>query len=124
DVRAFSARRAQVPLKGALARIDVDPRLEAVALYLRDHTPAETVVMTDVPRMLQVMSGRRCIPFVYTVNPPAVLSAGPQLVFYTREIPEAWAVMDAMAPRLEPVLELDPVDDGGRLVRPTVYRAP
>jgi hypothetical protein len=80
--------------------------------------------MTDVPRMLQVMSGRRCVPFAYTLNPPDVRWSGAQLVFYTREIPEASAVMDAVAPRLQPALELDPVDDGGRLVRPTVYRVP
>ena len=124
QVAAFSERRAREPATGSLARIDVDPRLEAVALYLRDHTPADTVLMTDVPRMLQVMSGRRCIPFVYSVDPPAVQTDGAQLLFYTREIAEAAAVMDTVAPRLQPVLELDPVEDGGRLVRPTVYRAP
>jgi hypothetical protein len=120
--RAFDERRAADPQPGPLARIDVDSRLESVAIFLRDRMPPGTVLMTDVPSMLQIMSGRRCIPFVYRVHPPEVLTGNADLVFYTREIPEASAVMDAVAPRLEPVFALPAVDDGGRLVTPTVYR--
>jgi hypothetical protein len=80
--------------------------------------------MTDVPRMLQVMSGRRCVPFVYRVEPPEVLAGDADLVFYTREIPEAAEVMDAVGAGLRPVLELEPYSDGRRTVTPTVYEAP
>jgi hypothetical protein len=123
-VRQFSERRVAEPQDGALARIDVDPRLEAVAVFLRDLTPPDTLVMTDVPRMLQVMSGRRCVPFVYRVEPPEVLAGDADLVFYTREIPEAAEVMDAVGAGLRPVLELEPYSDGRRTVTPTVYEAP
>ncbi|MHC4845676.1 MAG: hypothetical protein ACYTCU_05900 [Planctomycetota bacterium] len=119
---AFAAHRAEHPETGPLARIDVDRRLERVAVFLRDEMPADTLVMTDVPRMMQVMSGRRCTPFVYRLRPPAVLHDQADVVFYTRELAEAAAVMDAMEARYEAVLELDPVFDGVREVIPTVYR--
>jgi hypothetical protein len=122
-VDEFIQRRAVDPQGGALARIDVDPRLERVAVYLRDETPPETLVMTDVPRMLQVMSGRRCVPFVYRLQPPEVLTGDAQLLFYSRELPEAAAVMDAVGAGLQPVLQLEPVFDGTRHVTPTVYKA-
>lgn len=121
-VAEFSARRAADPQPGALARIDADPRLEAVAVYLRDHTPPPTLVMTDVPAMLQILCERRCIPFVYRVQPPDVLTGDAEYVFYSREWPDAAAVTDAVAPRWQTVLELEPVFDGEREVVPTVYR--
>jgi hypothetical protein len=123
-VAAFEARRAAHPQPGALARVDVDPRLEEVAVFLRDHTPPDTVLMTDVPSILAPLSGRRCIPFVYRVQPPEVATDGADLVFYTRELPDAAAVMDACAPRLQPALQLVPLDVGGRAVTPVVYRVP
>jgi hypothetical protein len=122
-VAAFEEHRRAQPQRGALARIDVDVRLERIAVFLRDETPADTLVMTDVPRMLQVMSGRRCVPFVYRVQPPEVLAGDADLLFYSREIPEAAAVMDAVAPGLQPALELEPLFDGVRSVTPTVYKA-
>jgi hypothetical protein len=121
-VEAFAERRRAEPQEGALARIDVDPRLERVAVFLRDEVPPDTLVMTDVPRMLQVMSGRRCVPFVYRLEPPEVLVGDADLVFYTREIAEAAAVMDVVAPTMLPVLELESFFDGVQNVTPTVYQ--
>ena len=121
-VEAFRTRRLEHAVQGPLANIDVHPALEEVALFLRRDTDAGTVVMTDVPKMLAILSGRRCVPFVYRAQPPEVLAGEADLVFYTREIPEAAAVIDACADRFEPVLELTPVDDGQRQVVPTVYR--
>jgi hypothetical protein len=121
-VAAFEQRRADDPQPGALAAIDVNPLLETVAVHLRDETPPETVLMTDVPRMLQIMSERRCVPFVYRVDPPGVLVGEADLVFYTREIPEAAAGMDTGAPGYEGVFELPAVFDGQRTVTPAVYR--
>ncbi len=122
-VQAFDARRVQDPQPGALARVDVDARLERVAIFLRDHTPPDSVLMTDVPSILQPLSGRRCIPFVYRRAPPAVLPGDADLVFYTRELPDATAAMDAVAPTLDVVLQLEPIELDGRLVTPAVHRA-
>jgi len=121
-VSGFEARRAAEPQTGRLARIDVDPRLEQVAIHLVEHTPPETVLMTDVPKMMHELTGRRCVPFVYRREPPEVLIGAADLVFYTGEIPEAAAVLDAVAQGWHPVLQLDPVDDGVRSVVPTVWR--
>jgi len=123
-VAAFDERRAAEPQPGALARVDVDRRLEEVAIFLRDHTAPGTVLMTDVPSILEPLSGRRCIPFVYRVQPPEVATSGADFVFYTRELPDAAAVMDACAPRLEPALRLDALEIGGQVVTPIVYRVP
>lgn len=122
-VEAFQQRRAATPRTGALARIDVDPRLEAVAVFLDEHTPPETVLMTDVPSILSVLSGRRCVPFVYRAQPPEVDTTGADFVFYTRELPDASAAMDAAAISLRPALQLEPFELEGRLVTPTVYHA-
>jgi len=119
---AFTSHRSEHPETGPLARIDVDARLERVAVFLRDEMPADTLVMTDVPRMMQIMSGRTCVPFVYRLRPPAVLEGDADIVFYTGELAEAAAVMDAVEVDFEPVLQLDPVFDGVREVIPTVYR--
>ena len=120
-VQAFQERRAADPRTGPLARIDVHPVLEQVADYLAS-TPADTVVMTDVPKMLAFISNRRCIPFVFQTEPPAVLLGDADLLFYTRELPEAARVVDAVSQDYEAVLELPAVDDGQRLVTPAVLR--
>jgi len=120
-VRAFQERRESHPLDGPLARIDVDPRLERVALFLNEQPPA-TVLMTDVPSILWTISGRHCIPFVYRANPPGIETRGADLVFYTRELADASAAVDAAAPSLVPALQLPPVAIDGQLVTPTVYR--
>jgi len=120
-VAGFEARRAADPQPGALARIDADPRLEEVAVFLRDHTPPSAIVMTDVPAMLQLLCERRCIPFVYRVQPPEVLTGDASYVFYGREWPDATAVTDAVASRWTTVLELEPFFDGERMVVPRVY---
>jgi hypothetical protein len=123
-VAAFEARRAAHPQPGALACVDVDARLEQVAVFLRDETPPGAVLMTDVPSILRPLSGRRCIPFVYRVQPPEVDTSGADFVFYTRELPDASAVMDVVAPTLQPALQLEPLELEGRRVVPTVYRVP
>jgi hypothetical protein len=123
QMEAFRARRAAVPQSGELARVDVDPHLEEVAVFLRDRTPPDTVVMTDVPSILAPLSGRRCMAFVYAMDPPRVETDGADLVFYTRELPDASAAMDASAAALEPALQLEPMELDGRRVTPTVYRA-
>ncbi|HZL99278.1 MAG TPA: hypothetical protein VFD43_03410, partial [Planctomycetota bacterium] len=120
-VAAFEARRAAEPRSGALARIDADPGLEQVAVFLRDRTDPSAMVMTDVPAMLQILCGRRCVPFVYRVSPPEVLTGDAAYVFYGREWPDATAVTDAVAGRWTTVLELEPFFDGERLVVPAVY---
>jgi hypothetical protein len=120
-VAEFEARRSAEPQTGALARIDCDPRLEQIAVFLRDRTPPDTLVMTDVPAMLQTLCERRCIPFVYQVQPPDVLTGEADLLFYSREWPDAAAVTDAVASRWKVVLALEPVFDGERMVVPTVY---
>jgi len=113
QVSAFAERRARAPLDGPLARIDVHPALEQVALYLRDEVPPDVLLMTDVPKMLSVLSGRRCVPFVFRASPPEVLLGSADLLFYTGEIPEAAAVVQACAEQFEPVLHLDDVEGAG-----------
>ena len=101
--------------------VAIRDRPEDVARFLAT-TPPDTVLMTDVPKLLAVLSGRRCVPFVYRAEPPDVLVGDADLVFYTRELPQAAAVMDAVAHRFEPAFELPAVDEGAGAVRPTVYR--
>ena len=78
--------------------------------------------MTDVPKMMAVVAERRCIPFVYRAEPPDVLVGNADVLFYTREIPQAAEVLDKVGTKYHIVFELPPVDDGKRLVTPKVYR--
>lgn len=120
-VHTFEQRRAIDPRTGPLARIEIHPILEQVADYLAT-TPPDTVVMTDVPKMMTIVAERRCIPFAYRAEPPEVLLGDADILFYTREIPQAAAVLDEVGANYHVVLELPPVNDGQRLVVPKVYR--
>lgn len=122
QVHSFAHHRAEHPADPPLDRIDVDPRLEQVALWIMDHTPADALVMTDVPKMLNALTGRRCVPFRYQVEPPEVLHGEADVIFYTRELADASAVMDARAGDYEVALELAPVFDGRTTVVPRLYR--
>lgn len=120
QVRAHAERAATRPADDLLASIDVHPLLGEVARWLADQ-PADTVLMTDVPKMMTAMTGRRCVPFVYRLEPPAVLTGEADLVFYTGELPEAAQVLDARAHDFDVALRLDPISEGGATVVPTVY---
>lgn len=91
-VDGFEARRAAEPVDGPLARVDVHPVLEAVARHLRESTPPDAVLMTDVPKMLALVGERRCIPFVYGVEPPELRTGDATLVFHTGSQSDAAAV--------------------------------
>ncbi len=120
---AFEARRAEAPVGGALQRIDTHPLLEQAALFLRDGTPVDATVMTDVPKMMAIMADRRCLPFVFSADPPRVHAEGADYVFYTRELPAADAALAATAAEFDVALDLE--DAGGTTVA-SIYttRAP
>jgi len=120
-VTAFEASRARTPVPPALARIDVHPTLEAVGLWLRANTRPDAVVMTDVPKMLAILSGRRCVPFTYTLDPPEVHEGEADYVFYTRELPDVALLMDARASRFDVAATFTAQDVGGRRIVPTLY---
>ena len=114
QVQAFEQRREAQPRSGPLARIEVHPLLEEAALFLRDGTPPDAVVMTDVPKMLAILCERRCVPFTYRVQPPEVAAGAARFVFYTGEIPEVAALVDGQADRFTVAHELR--DAQGRVV--------
>jgi len=122
QVQRFEQHRDEHPADPPLDRIDVDPRLEQVALWLIEHTSADTLVMTDVPKMMAALTGRTCVPFRYQVDPPEVLHGEADIVFYTRELSEASKVMDSRAGDYDLALELSPVFDGTTTVVPRLYR--
>jgi hypothetical protein len=101
-----------------LANVDVDPHLEKVVVYLRDHTPEGTVLMTDVPSILAPLSGRRCIPFVYAMNPPRDGRRRPRLLLAGaagRDRRHGCLGVAASG------LRLGQIDLGDRVVTPTVF---
>lgn len=120
-VAAFEAERAGAELPRDVAAIDVHPTLEAVALWLRAHTPRDTVVMTDVPKMLAILADRRCIPFTYTLDPPEIHEGDADYVFYTRELPDVALLMDARALRFDVAATFGVQDLGGREIVPTLF---
>ncbi|MCB9896516.1 MAG: hypothetical protein H6825_00805 [Planctomycetes bacterium] len=121
QVDAFVARHATTPVDTDLGPIDVHPALERVAVYLREHAPRDSVLMTDVPKMMAVLSGLRCVPFVYRVDPPAVETGDATFVFYTRFWPDASAVLDTVAPAWTVELEV-PLDDDPSGTSAVLYR--
>lgn len=123
QVRAFEARRASQPVEGPLARVDVHPTLEALALHLREHASPDTVVMTDVPKMLQILTGVRCVPLRYRLDPPAILTEGATHLFFTRDeaLPDIAAILDVSAGAYHEALRLPPVHVGEREYVPILY---
>lgn len=121
QVAAFEAHRQSQPTQGPRARIEVNPILEQVAAYLETETPEGAVLMTDVPKMLSILSGRRCVPFRYRISPPGLVTDGADLLFYTRELPELSALVDDSAASFPVALQLPPISDGNVTVRPVVY---
>ena len=118
----FSARRVAEPVSGPLARIDVNPVLEQLALHIATTTPDDTVLMIDVPKIMAVIAERRCVPFTYRTDPPEVVVGDADLVFYTRELPEVAALMDTCADDFDLALELRPIDIGdGNVLKPKLY---
>jgi len=121
QVAAHTAYRAQNPASGSLARIDVNPLLEQIARHLATHAAPDAVLMTDVPKIMEVIAGRRCVPFHYRSQPPEVLTDDADYLFYTGEFPELAQIMDVCASRFDVELELAPVFDGVRSVTPVLY---
>ena len=121
-VQTFEQRRRVEPRLGPLATIDVHPVLEAVAAHLAT-TPPDTVLMTDVPKMLTIIGERRCVPFVYGVDPPAVVTDGVDLVFHTGSQADAAAALAAVADSW-PVATSIPLTDDPAGPQVDVLRAP
>ena len=121
QVRNHVTHRAEHPRSGLLTRLDVPWPLEDIAVFLAENTPEDAVVMTDVPKMMAVMSGRRCIPFVYAVDPPQVVPGEATHVYYTGELEEAYTVLEQASGDWEQVLRLRTVEAGDRSVTPTVF---
>ncbi len=119
----FEARRAQDAVPPPLDAIDVHPLIERVALFLLRETAPDAVVMTDVPKMLSILSERRCVPFRYQVVPPAVIADGADFVFYTGELPDAAAVLRDVAQDFEVAAELTESGPDGERFGYTIYRA-
>ncbi len=117
----FDTRRLAAPASGALGSIDVDPRLESVARWIAANTTPEDVIMTDVPVMLEIMSGRRCVPFVYRLSPPSVLDDGVDYIFYSREIEEAANVMDLESQRFDVAAVIAGRNGTDHTPSPTIY---
>ncbi|GJM21705.1 MAG: hypothetical protein DHS20C15_16200 [Planctomycetota bacterium] len=121
----FEARRAELPEGDAFARIDVHPVLETVARRLAAETTPDTVVMTDVPKMLALLSGRRCVPMRYRVDPPGLEAGEASVLFCTgSDPPEAGQVVDALSASWEAFIQLEPIRAEGIELRPTVWRLP
>lgn len=121
QVKEHIAHRQAAPVDGPLASIHVNVLLEELALHLVANTPPDAVLMTDVPKIMAILTGRRCVPFRYRREPPSVTTDDADYVFYTREIPDVAAIMDACADRFDVALRLTPVWDGTREVEPVLY---
>ncbi len=121
QVRDHVAHRADHPRDGLLQTLDVPWPLEDIAVFLAENTPEDAVIMTDVPKMMAIMAGRRCVPFVYALDPPEVHEGDATHVYYTGELAEAYAVLEQASARWTPVLKLRTVEAGDRSVTPTVF---
>ncbi len=126
DIAANETVRAERSLEDEWPHIDLHPIHADVARFIRKTTKDEAVIMTDVPKMMSILTDRRCIPLVYRLSPPEVHPGKAIFVYYTGEIIEALKVIETVAKDLGwiPVWRLDPVWDGTREVVPTVWRIP
>lgn len=122
-VRWPQLQRDQAPM--VANAIQVHPVLREVADRLAAEMPPDTIVMTDVPKMLQVLSGLRCVPMRYTVDPPRLVPGEAKVLFCTgSDPPEAGALVDALSSDWDALIELAPIPVGNGELHPTVWRLP
>lgn len=112
----------------------VHPVLRDMAALIVEHTGPDDVVMTDVPKMLTILTDRRCVPFTYRLDPPDIELGDASAVYYTGELLEAIDLLDALVAQPDGALAFErlggleampgPMQPDGtlRMVAPTLYR--
>ncbi len=130
-----AAVQAHVHDCGAFGPVFVHPVIRGMADVITANTTPSDVVMTDVPKMMAVLTERRCVPFVYGLAPPVIEPGEADVVYYSGELVEAVDVLDKIVVTggddftLAPVASLEAQQTGlfnadgtPRLFAPTLYR--
>lgn len=124
----FLAERELKPVPREYATYKTHPKLIELVDWLKHNTAPDELVMSDIPKMIHMMSGLRTTPLrVSSAERRVVLDTPdgrPKFVYYSREIEEITKVVDAWAPQhLETVMTI-PFDEGAATVEVKLFRVP
>ncbi len=124
----FLAERELRPVPQEYARLKTHPKLIELVDWLKHNTQPGELVMSDIPKMIHMMTGLRTTPLrVSSAEQRVVLDTPdgrPTYVYYSREIPQITKVVDAWAPQhLETIMEI-PFDEGAATVVIKLFRVP
>jgi hypothetical protein len=122
----FVDYRTEHPPPPRLERIKVHPKLVVVTKWIMENTTEDEVIMSDIPKMMHILTGRRTVPFTFYSKRRAlaeeVMGVKPDYVFYSGEINWVYHVFKDACRDLEEIYT-EEVDIGkGELIQPGLYR--
>lgn len=124
----FLAERELRPVPREYATFKTHPKLIELVDWLKRNTQPGDLVMSDIPKMIHMMTGLRTTPLrVSSAERRMVLDTPdgrPKYVYYSREIPQITQIVDAWAPtHLETVMTI-PFEEGAATVEIKLFRVP
>lgn len=124
----FLEDRAAHPVPPEYATIKTHPKLIELVDWLKRNTKPGELVMSDIPKMIHMMTGLRTTPLrVSSAEQHIVLDTPdgrPTYVYYSYEIGQIDQIVDAWAPRhLETVLTIE-ASEGHATNQIRLYRVP
>ncbi|MBK6941480.1 MAG: glycosyltransferase family 39 protein [Planctomycetes bacterium] len=124
----FLAERELRPVPREYATFKTHPKLIELVDWLKHDTEPGGLVMSDIPKMIHMMTGLRTTPLrVSSAERRMVLDTPdgrPTYVYYSREIPQITEIVDAWAPsHLETVMTI-PFEEGAATVEIELFRVP
>lgn len=126
DHERYLARKAEHPPPARLERIKAHPELVGVTEWILTNTTDEEVIMSDIPKMLHMLSGRRTVPFTFYSKKRKlageVMGHEPGYVFYSGEIGWVYHIFKDACRDLDEIYTRISDLGGGEMIEPGLYR--
>lgn len=124
--RRFLEHRQANPVAPFFDRFETHPELIKMAQWIRENTPENTVIMSDIPKMLHMLTDRRTVPFTFygKQNKLAETVQGlkPAYVCYSGEIGWVYTLFKEACRDLEMIISHRVDAGGGEMIEPGLYR--
>jgi hypothetical protein len=124
----FLDHRAEHPVPQRFESIEAHPALIEMAQWITENTGEDTVIMSDIPKMLHLLTGRRTVPFTFYGKQgkltDEVRGLRPSFVCYSGEIGWIYHIFKAACSDFEQIISHRMDAGGGEMIEPGLYRIP
>ncbi|MBU0754938.1 MAG: hypothetical protein KJ645_07340 [Planctomycetes bacterium] len=124
--KLFEEDRIENPVPAAFAKIETHPVLIEVSQFILDKTDPDTVIMSDIPKMLHILTQRRTVPFTFYGKQrklaESVHGLQPEYVFYSGEIGWVYQVFKEACKNYEVLFSHRVDSGGGEMIEPGLVR--